>query len=157
MSATAGDAANLGLARPPLIYLTSILTGWALEAWLPWPFLPAALAMPLGLGVILLAVALFVWAVRTFRAAGTPVPGNEPTTVIVRRGPYRVSRNPIYVAFTALQAGLACWVNGLWLLGTLIPAVAVVAGLVVPREERYLEGKFGADYASYRASTRRWL
>src|SRR5215211_2731854 len=54
-------------------------------------------------GCVLLAVGLFIAAVRTFRAAATPVPGNRPTTTIVRTGPYRFSRNPIYLAFSALQ------------------------------------------------------
>jgi protein-S-isoprenylcysteine O-methyltransferase Ste14 len=103
------------------------------------------------------AVALFVSAVRTFRAAGTPVPGNEPTTTIVRSGPYRLSRNPIYVAFSLLVLGLAVWADTLWLLATLAIALALMAFVVIPREERYLLRRFPDDYARYRASVRRWL
>jgi len=103
------------------------------------------------------AVALFAYAVRTFRAAGTPVPGNEPTTVIVRTGPYCFTRNPIYLAFSLLHLGLAIWIDSLWLVGTLIAALAVMALVVIPREERYLERKFGAEYLDYKAAVRRWL
>jgi len=107
--------------------------------------------------VVLAAVALFVAAVRTFRAAGTPIPGNLPTTTVVRSGPYRFSRNPIYLAFTVLQLGLSLWINGLGLLATLLPAIALMALFVIPREERYLEARFPAEYLPYKASVRRWL
>ena len=96
----------------------------------------------IGAGVVLIAVGLFITAVRTFRAAGTPVPGNRPTTTIVRTGPYRFSRNPIYLAFSALQVGIALWVGSLWLLITLVLALALMSFWVIPREERYLEARY---------------
>src|SRR5262245_32068288 len=107
--------------------------------------------------VSLLAVVLFISAARTFRAAGTPVPGNRPTTTIVRTGPYRFSRNPIYLAFSLFQLGLSFWVNSLALMITLIPAVALMQLIVIPREERYLAARFPAEYLAYKASVRRWL
>jgi len=112
--------------------------------------------MPAGVAGTLAAVALFVYAVRTFKTAGTPVPGNLPTTTIVRTGPYRFSRNPIYLAFSLFQLAIAVWVNSPWLVLTLVAAVAVMSLVVIPREERYLEARF-AEYSSYKASVRRWL
>jgi hypothetical protein len=88
---------------------------------------------PVGAMVTVLAIALFISAVRTLRAAGTPIPGNRPTTAIVSTGPYRFSRNPIYLAFSLLQLGLALWVNSLALLITLIPAVALMWLVVIQR------------------------
>ncbi len=111
----------------------------------------------MGAIVTVLAIALFVSAVRTLRAAGTPIPGNRPATTIVRTGPYRVSRNPIYLAFSLVQLGLSLWVNSLALLITLIPAVALMWLVVIPREERYLEARFPSEYSPYKASVRRWL
>jgi protein-S-isoprenylcysteine O-methyltransferase Ste14 len=102
-------------------------------------------------------MALFVSAVRTLRAAGTPIPGNRPTTTIVCTGPYRFSRNPIYLAFSLFQLGLSLLVNSLALLITLIPAVALMSLVVIPREERYLEARFSPEYLPYKASVRRWL
>ncbi|HYC31757.1 MAG TPA: isoprenylcysteine carboxylmethyltransferase family protein [Gemmatimonadales bacterium] len=151
------DSANLGLVRPPFVYLGAIALGLAINSAWPVPFVPPGLAAPLGATLVLLALALFVASVRTFKAAGTPVPGNRPTTAIVRTGPYRFSRNPIYLAFTLLQLGLAVWVNGLGLLMTLVPAVLLMALVVIPREERHLAGKFPSEYAAYRAAVRRWL
>ncbi len=111
----------------------------------------------MGAIVTVLAIALFVSAVRTLRAAGTAIPGNRPTTTIVRTGPYRFSRNPIYLAFSLVQLGLSLWVNSLALLITLIPAVALMWLVVIPREERYLEARFPSEYSPYKASVRRWL
>jgi protein-S-isoprenylcysteine O-methyltransferase Ste14 len=74
----------------------------------------------------------------------------------VRTGPYRFSRNPIYLAFTLLQLGIAIWVNSLWILATLMASVALMH-IVIAREERYLERKFGAEYVAYKSSVRRWL
>jgi protein-S-isoprenylcysteine O-methyltransferase Ste14 len=151
------EVANLGLVRPPLVYLSAIVLG--LVAHLLWPrhIVPHSLGTPVGALLTLVAVALFIYAVSTFRLAGTPVPGNRPTTTIVRAGPYRFSRNPIYLAFSLLQLGLAAWVNSLSLLLTLIPAAALMSFVVIPREEGYLEARFPAEYVSYRASVRRWL
>ena len=151
------EAANLGVARPPLVYLGSIALGVILH--LAWPILllRRGLSPLYGAFVILLAIGLFLFAVRTFRAAGTPVPGNQPTTAIVRTGPYRFSRNPIYLAFSLLQLGIALWVNSLWLVLTLVAAVAVMSLVVIPREERYLEARFPSEYPPYKVSVRRWL
>ena len=149
--------ANLGLVRPPLVYLGSIALGLVLHLIWPVRLLPPWVSTPVGAMVSLVAVALFISATRTFRAAGTPIPGNRPTTTIVRTGPYRFSRNPIYLAFSLLQLGLSLWVNGLALLITLIPAVALMSLVVIPREERYLEARFPSEYLPYQASVRRWL
>jgi protein-S-isoprenylcysteine O-methyltransferase Ste14 len=151
------EAANRGPVRPPLVYLGSITLGLILHLVWPISLLPRRLGAGLGLPFILLAVGLFVSAVSTFKAAGTPVPGNEPTTAIVQRGPYRLSRNPIYLAFSLLQLGIALWVNSVWLVITLFVAVAVMSLVVIPREERYLEARFPSEYLPYKASVRRWL
>jgi protein-S-isoprenylcysteine O-methyltransferase Ste14 len=113
--------------------------------------------MPIGVMVVLAAGALFISATRMFREAGTPVPGNRPTTAVVRTGPYRFSRNPVYLAFTLFQIGLAVWVNSLGLLLALLPALALMALVVIPREERYLEARFPAEYLPYKRAVRRWL
>jgi protein-S-isoprenylcysteine O-methyltransferase Ste14 len=151
------DVANLGLIRPPFVYLGSIVLGLLLHLVWPRRLVPLSVSTPIGATVTLLAVVLFFSSVRTLRAAGTPIPGNRPTTTIVRTGPYRFSRNPIYLAFSLLQLGLSFWVNSLALLITLIPAVALMWLVVIPREERYLESRFPSEYSAYKASVRRWL
>src|SRR5262245_34178106 len=96
------DVANPGWIRPPLVYSSSIMAG-ALLTWL-WP-LPFAFpaAIPIGRTMVFASILLFLFSVCALRAAGTPVPGNQPTTNIVRTGPYRFSRNPIYLSFFVVQ------------------------------------------------------
>lgn len=151
------EVANLGIVRPPLVYLAAIVMGFLLEFAWPSTFLPRDFAIALGSALVVAAVALFVYSVGRFRAAGTPVPGNQPTTAIVRAGPYRFSRNPIYLAFSLLQLGIAVAANSLWLVATLLVAIALMAAIVIPREEWYLERKFGAEYRDYKARVRRWI
>jgi protein-S-isoprenylcysteine O-methyltransferase Ste14 len=151
------EVANIGIMRPPFVYLGAIALGLLLHFAWPARLVSRAVTGPLGAGAVLVAAALFLWAVRAFRTAGTPVPGNRPTTTIVRTGPYRYSRNPIYLSFSLLQLGVALWVNSLWLLVTLMLAVALMSFVVIPREEHYLESRFPSDYLPYKASVRRWL
>ena len=150
-------AANVGLVRPPLVYSIAIAAGLAIHFAWPVRLLPYDWSAPLGLLTFALAVALFVAAVRTFRRAGTPVPGSEPTTTIVGTGPYRYSRNPIYLAFSLAQLAIAFWVDSAWLVVTLIPAILVMSLVVIPREEAYLEARFPSQYLPYKRSVRRWL
>ena len=144
------------LLRPPIVFLQAILLGSALNRAWPLPFLPSTIAW-LGPIVTLCAVLLFLFSIREFRAAGTPVRGTERTITIVRTGPYRFSRNPIYLSFILLVLGLAVWLNDVWLLVSLVPAVGFIAGIVIPREERFLEHNFPDHYSSYKANVRRWF
>jgi protein-S-isoprenylcysteine O-methyltransferase Ste14 len=153
----AADVANLGLVRPPLVYLGSIGLGLLVHSFWPVPVLPASVSAPIGILIVVAASALFSSAVRSFRRAGTPIPGNRPTSTIVRAGPYGFSRNPIYLAFTLLEVGLAAWVNALGLLLAVLPALAIMALVVIPREERYLESRFPSEYLAYKGAVRRWL
>ncbi|HJY76069.1 MAG TPA: isoprenylcysteine carboxylmethyltransferase family protein [Burkholderiales bacterium] len=151
------QAANLGLIRPPFVYLAAIVLGLLLHWFWPVRLLPGSISVPVGVVLVIAAGALFISAVRTLRKAGTPVPGNLPTTAIVRAGPYSFSRNPIYLAFTLLQLGIAAWVNSAGILVALFPALALMALVVIPREERYLEARFPSEYLPYKRAVRRWL
>ncbi len=151
------DVANLGFVRPPFVYLAAILGGVGLDLVRPFRWLPAGTGAWLGVPLVLLAIALFFASTRRFKAVGTPVPGNQPTTAIAHSGPYRFSRNPIYLAFSLLTLGIACLLNSAWLLGTLLIAVGVMGFVVIPREERYLTRRFGPEYLDYKAKVRRWL
>jgi protein-S-isoprenylcysteine O-methyltransferase Ste14 len=147
---------NPGLLRPPIIFLCAILLGIALNRAWPLKFMPRNVGL-LGPVATLCALVLFLLSYREFRAAGTSVRGSERTSTIVRTGPYRFSRNPIYLAFILFVLGLSIWLNNLWLLVTLVPAVGIIAMVVIPREERFLERNFNDQYSSYKTRVRRWL
>ncbi len=145
------------VAIPPVIYLGFFLIGLALELLFPAPLLPAAVQYGVG-GVLIVASGMLIpFTFRRFHVTGTPLDVRKATTAIITDGPYRFSRNPVYVAMTLLYCGLAFVIDGLWLLATLVPVLVVMHYGVILREERYLEGKFGAEYIAYKRTVRRWL
>jgi protein-S-isoprenylcysteine O-methyltransferase Ste14 len=151
------DTANV-IIRPPIAWAVAVLTGLAINWLMPLPFVPAAVpAGWLGAIVFALALALVAWAIAIITRAGSNVPTNLPTTSIVDTGPYRFTRNPIYLSIVLGLIGLAIAFNSLWLLLTLVPFALVIRYGVVTREEAYLERKFGDVYRGYRARVRRWL
>lgn len=111
----------------------------------------------LGTIIFALGFALAIWAIITIRQAGSRVETNMPTTTIVMGGPYRFTRNPIYVAMFLGQCGLAVGFNNLWLLLTLVLFYFVVRYGVVAREEAYLERKFPTPYLDYKSRVHRRL
>ena len=154
------DTANTAqvVIRPPLAWALAVIAGLALNWLVPLPFLPVDLpAGWLSVIVFAFALALVVWAIVTITRAGSNVPTNLPTTTIVESGPYRFTRNPIYLGMFLGLIGLAIAFDSLWLLMMLVPFALVIRYGVVPREEAYLERKFGDVYRGYRSRVRRWL
>ena len=156
MSGTA-DTAQV-LVRPPLMWALAAVIGIALGWLVPWPFVPTAVpAVWVGAALIVLAVALFVWAIVTMTRAGSNVPTSRPTTAIVDAGPYGFTRNPIYLGMMLSLVGLAIAFDSIWSLIALVLFFLVIRYGVVAREEAYLDRKFGDVYRGYRARVRRWL
>jgi len=146
------------IVRPPLAWGLAIIAGLVLNRIMPLRFLPAGLpARWLGAIVFILALALFAWAIVTITRAGSNVPTNRPTTTIVDSGPFRYTRNPIYLGMLLALIGLAVAFDTLWLLVMLVLFWLVIRYGVVAREEAYLERKFGDVYRGYRSRVRRWL
>jgi protein-S-isoprenylcysteine O-methyltransferase Ste14 len=111
----------------------------------------------LGSTVALLGIVIAIWGRRTMLAAGTNVDPRLPSTAIVSSGPFRLSRNPLYVALTLLYLGLTVAFDTWWGPIGLVPLLIVMHLGVVLREERYLEGKFGDEYRRYRRVVPRYL
>ncbi|ACP26478.1 hypothetical protein NGR_c27290 [Sinorhizobium fredii NGR234] len=146
------------MVRPPLAWILAVAVGFLSDGVFPLPFLPPAMpAFWLGAIVFLAGLALLIWAATTFRGAGTHIQTVEPTTTIVEEGPYRYSRNPIYIGMFLGLIGLAIGFDSLWLFILLVPFYFVIRHGVVAREEAYLERKFGDVYRTYRTRVRRWL
>ncbi len=145
------------IARPPLIYLGFLALGWMLHALLPIYVLPRVWSRLLGVLLIGSGAVIGGAALRAMYRADTNPDPHQPTTAIVTDGPFKYTRNPIYVSFTLIYAGIAALANSIWTL-LLLPGVLVIMQRgVIEREERYLERKFGDDYRSYKARVRRWI
>ena len=145
---------------PPLVFLGAGGIAFVIHRFLPLHVLPLARAAPLrilGTGVIVISVSIAIWAVSTFGRIGTTPNPAGGTTALVSEGPYRFSRNPMYLGLVLLTTGVALVFDALWPLLFLPFVVLVVRANVVLPEERYLESKFGQPYRDYKARVRRWL
>ena len=145
---------------PPLLFVAAALAGVLLHRQWPLPILDGGrTTATLVLGWVLVAdgLALIAWGITTFVRAQTKVFPNQPASRIVDNGPFRFTRNPMYVGFTAAYLGGALLANTFW-MPLLLPLVLwALYAFVIRREERYLESAFGVDYDAYRARVRRWL
>jgi protein-S-isoprenylcysteine O-methyltransferase Ste14 len=145
------------VAPPPLILLGAIVVATALKRLWPLPLVAAGGPKAAGVVVAAVGLGLELAAIREMRRAGTDVQPWRPTKALVTGGPYRWSRNPIYVGLLVLQLGLALLLNDAWVAIMIAPVALVLHFGVVLREERYLSARLGADYVRYRDSVRRWL
>ncbi len=144
------------IAPPPLIYAGALVIALALEWTRPMPIFGASALWP-GSALVALGVALAIWGRQALVAAGTNINPYRPSTAIADSGPYRFSRNPLYVSLTFMYAGLTLSFNTWWGVALLAPVLVLMHFGVVRREERYLENKFGDDYRRYRSRVRRYL
>jgi protein-S-isoprenylcysteine O-methyltransferase Ste14 len=110
-----------------------------------------------GLVILVMSIILARSAETAMKRAGTNIRPDRPTLAIVTDGPFRFSRNPLYLAAAGLYLAVALLVNTLWPLLLLVPVLLVLHWGVIRREERYLEAKFGDSYREYRARVRRWV
>lgn len=147
------------LLLPPPVYLAATIA-LAVGLQYVWP-LDWLLGMPwrllAGAACCTLALALALWAMLRFRAAKTHVEPHKATTALVRSGPYRFSRNPIYLGFLLLTAGLALLVANPWGLVLLPLLWAALRYFVIRVEEAFLLQRFGDAYADFRTAVRRWI
>jgi protein-S-isoprenylcysteine O-methyltransferase Ste14 len=156
--ARAERADNAGVhVPPPLIYLGTFALGWVLHRVAPRAILPAGEARAAGTVLVAAWVLLTVWTMTCFRRHHTSVIPVKPTTALILKGPFRVTRNPLYLGMVLLYAGVAFWLNALWPLVLLLPLIAVIQGYAIAREERYLTRVFGDEYRAYCRRVRRWI
>ncbi len=145
---------------PPLLYAVPFVLGLLLQRAAPIPLAVAEwrpVLRTVGGLVAAAGLLLDVWAVVTFhRASTSPLPF-RPTTAIVATGPYRFTRNPMYLGTCFLYIAFAFAFGVICALALLPAVVVIVDRLVIAREEPYLERKFGPAYRDYRARVRRWL
>ncbi len=148
------------LIPPPLLFVVPLVLGILLNRSLPLPLLPESLSSsrPWLAGVFL---ALFLATAahgigRFVRAHTTIIPHARPNA-LVTSGPYRLSRNPMYIGLTCVYLGLTVLANTLWPLPFLLFPLWVLQTKVIPYEEQMLTSVFGSEYIAYTARVRRWL
>jgi protein-S-isoprenylcysteine O-methyltransferase Ste14 len=145
------------LVFPPALFAGTLVLGLVLHWLHPVSLLPPLPARLAGLVVLVLSWWLVHSAEAALKRAGTNVRPDQPSLAIVTDGPFRFSRNPMYLATTGLYLGITLLVNTPWPLILLSPMLLVLHWGVVRREERYLEAKFGEPYRAYKSRVRRWV
>jgi len=147
------------IAFPPLI--------WAMGATISALVHFFAIRMPMmssyrvclvcGIVIMIIAPTLAISALVTFKKAGTNINPAEPALTIARGGPYRFTRNPMYLALCLLQVALGFFLNDWITILFVVPLFLILHYGVVLREERYLTAKFGEPYLELKRTVRRWL
>ena len=146
---------------PPLAFLSGLAAGFGLHHFIPLPVLRTGRGIEgltwAGTALVLLGATLAASAFYFFRLAKTSPFPERPSTSLIEAGPFRVTRNPLYLSMSLIHAGVALFANALWPLLFLVPALAVIRYLVITREERYLLRRFGTEYGNYCRRVPRWL
>lgn len=155
MTEESGD--NPGVDIPPPVYiLAAIGLGYLLHK-----YRPLALDLPFALEIsgLFLAAALFLlgWAIWSFLHFNTTILPHRSNRVLIQSGPFRYSRNPVYLAFLLIQTAVAIATGNGWILLLLPLNWYLLETRVICREEAYLLRTFGEDYTDYRAKVRRWI
>ncbi len=143
---------------PPLIFVAGFLVGLGVELLAP----VGGPSSAVRIAAAVVGVAGWAYfdgaATRVFHSAGTSVlPFGDRATTIVTDGPYRFTRNPMYVGMAVLHAALAIALSVIWALATLVVVIVVIDRMIIAREEVYLARKFGEPYRTYMTRVRRWL
>jgi protein-S-isoprenylcysteine O-methyltransferase Ste14 len=154
---TPESGAAVRFPAPPLLFAAPLAATLALQKWLPLrlPGRPATTAV--GAALITAGLALSASGVATFLRRRTTVVPHHPVSTLVTKGPYRITRNPMYTGLATAYVGVALWVGTWWpLIAAPLPVLATHRWVIAPEEE-YLRRKFGAEYESYQSQVRRWL
>jgi len=144
---------------PPLMFFAFLGIGFLLDCLFPLKIFQLTGVARFVFSGILVAVSgyLALGSIIVLMRNKTPFDPSKPTLKIVRQGPYRLSRNPMYLALLLLLAGVAVFTGSLWMC-LAVPVLLITLDLIAIRpEEVYLELSFGTRYLEYKASVRRWL
>jgi len=142
---------------PPLLLLAAIGCAWLVDTIRPLPIVDEAALWWPGAAIITIALLIALVALVHFFIVKTHIEPWHPTTVIIRNGVYRFSRNPIYLAFCIATVGAGLVLNSWWVIASVMLLKPLLEHLVISREEIYLEKKFGEHYLAYKRQVRRWL
>jgi protein-S-isoprenylcysteine O-methyltransferase Ste14 len=145
------------IAFPPLIWLVNAVISVVVHLFVQIPIMRYGICLVCGIVFIIVAPTLALSAFRTMKSAGTNVDPSEPALTIVRGGPFRFTRNPLYLALCLLQIALGFFLNDWITLLFVVPLTVIFHYGVVLREERYLTAKFGESYLQYKREVRRWI
>lgn len=143
---------------PPILFLGALAAANLLSWLIPVGFIQAGfLRLSAGIIIFAVSIALMGWALYAFRAHGTTVMPHRRSDALISSGPFRFTRNPIYLAEAVLLAGLALINGSIWYAAVILPFMWAVTVLAIKREEAHLAARFGQDWTEYAVRVRRWI
>ena len=142
---------------PPLLVIAVIGAVWEVDRVLPMPLVGSDELRWSGFAIIALAFLLALVSLLQFLLAKTHVEPWRPTSVIIRGGAFRFSRNPIYLAFCIAAFGAALVIDSWWGIAAVPLLGWLLLRCAIRHEEAYLEARFGEPYLDYKRAVRRWI
>ena len=143
--------------HPPILTLLHLIAAWLLNWLIPLPITFPQILKTIGIIMVLAGLAFAFMAIRQFSAAHTTLDPHGSVKAIVMNGPYRFSRNPIYLGFICTLMGLPLALGTYWGIICSPVLILLMNTLVIQHEEAYLENKFKDQYAAYKSRVRRWV
>lgn len=143
---------------PPIWGLIYVLVALVASWQLGWPKVPGFPLPKLGMALAFIPWALPVWAAIVFRRADTEINPTSPTNrALIVDGPYRHTRNPMYLGLVLVTLGIALWVGAWPMFLVPIAVFATTSWVHIPFEEAKMQRQFGQAYDDYLARVRRWV
>ncbi len=151
------EARPNAIAWPPIIVVLAIVLSTLAGFFFAAPFPQGSVYRSAGMLILVVVVALDLWSIMTLRAARTTVMPTRKTTKLVTTGPFRFSRNPLYVGNVLLLFSLALIFANAWFIPAALLSAFCIQKLAIEREEQHLLSVFGAEFETYCREVRRWL
>ena len=145
---------------PPIIYAAAILIGALSKFVLPTPWIESPgsdFLFAIGVLIIVTGLTLDIRAMQTLHAAKTTILPIKGADHLVTSGPFKISRNPIYLGNTLLTFGAGLVFGIIWFLPLAFIAALLTSKLAIEREEAHLSAKFGKNWRDYAQKVRRWF
>lgn len=142
---------------PPVVYVAAMVLGYLMQRLAPLAIGGGLVRVAAAWTFVGLWAAITIAAFHAFWSRRTSIVPVRPATTLVAAGPYRFTRNPMYVGLASLTLGVGSWMNTWWVILLLVPALILIDRFVIAREEAYLRRRFGADYDEYMRRVRRWV
>jgi protein-S-isoprenylcysteine O-methyltransferase Ste14 len=142
---------------PPILFLGALLCANGLSRLTPIAVSPPMIMVVAGALLFAASLGVMLWAFLAFKRHNTSVLPHKRSDALISSGPFRFSRNPIYLAEAVLLGGLALVNGSIWYLAVIPPFMWAVTKLAIVREEAHLSARFGARWDEYAATVRRWL
>ncbi len=145
------------LAFPQLLMITTVSAGIIINYFIPINLIPRVIQFSFGIAIVSFGILIASFGFHEFRKYRMSIDPKLPPTRLITTGPFRFTRNPLYLALCTMEFGIGVLLNNIWIIGMVLPIIIILTFTAILNEEHYLFEKFGEEYLKYKSSVRRWL